>query len=78
MEDKVFSSMLDLCTTLGTGKFNGNALCEEEALLYEQLCRTLAKRTKYNELLIDASIDEIQKQFPEKPHPEDGQEGAPA
>jgi hypothetical protein len=78
MDDKVFASMLDLCSTLGAGKFNGNTLCEEEALLYEQICRTLAKRTKYNELIIDASIDEIQKQFPEKPHPDDADEGAPA
>lgn len=70
MDDKVFASMLDLCTSLGAARFNGESHNEEEALLYEQLCRTLTKKTKLSELIADASIDAIKEQFPEKPDDE--------
>lgn len=69
MNEQVFNTMMELCTALGTAKYHSITLNEEEALLYSQLCRTLAKQAKINELGIDISMDEIKKQFPDEEEP---------
>jgi len=77
MDDNVYRAMIELCTSIGAAKFNGFTHNEEEALLYEQLCRTITKQAKINELAIDVSMDDIKEQFPEPKHPEDEEPGAP-
>lgn len=67
MNEQVFNTMMELCTALGAAKYHSIAL-QEEALLYSQLCRTLAKQAKINELAIDVAMDQ---QFPEKEEPEE-------
>lgn len=79
MDEECFDTMMELCMQLGAARFHDKALNEEEALLYEQLCRTITKQVKINELAIDASMDDIKNSFPEPKHPDDEPpDGAPA
>lgn len=73
MNEQVFNTMMELCTCLSSAKYHDIVLNEEEASCYQQLCRTIAKQAKINELGIDVSMDQIKEQFPDKPHP-DGEE----
>lgn len=77
MDEEYCSHLVDLCMSLGAMNMQGKTHNEEEALLYEQLCRTITKKAKLDEMAIDASMEELKQKFP-TPKDEDDPPGVPA
>lgn len=79
MDDDYTAHMMELCLSLGASKYHGHTHCEEESLLYYQLCRTLTKKAKIDEMAIDASMEDIERKIKEPVDDDDVQPpGVPA
>lgn len=61
MNDPVFIAMLELCMSMGNLTCH-RAHTEEEALLYQQLCRTIGVVTKAQEQAIGGTLTELLRQ----------------
>lgn len=58
MNDPVFIAMLELCMSMGNLSAH-RTFNEEEALCYNQLCRTISAFTKAQQLAVEGTLDEI-------------------
>jgi hypothetical protein len=77
MDETYLAHMMELCASLGAARYHGHTHCEEEALLYQQLCRTITKKAKIDEMTLDATMDDIRQKL-ELPPEDGGDTGAPA